>query len=565
MKLKWKIVMIAMGVILALSISFVTFTYNEVNSLMSAESEEELKNYSGMGLKLLDTLYPGDWTLKEGQLYKGETLINDNFEAIDSFTSGTEILATIFAGDTRITTNVSDEQGVRQIGTQASDAVIETVLTGKSEYTGTADILGRAAQTYYIPIKDNSGAVIGMWFVGIYQDVVRARIVDAMKMAVILAVVMLVFGSVISYLIGNGIAKGIEHVKENLKQMEHGNFAFQFPTILLGKKDEVGEIARSSINLQKKMTEIVHGIQDESEHVKNTTDITMTSLEEMNHSIEDISATTEELSAGMQETSASTEVMNSSTYEIESEISNMKERTISGEALALEIRERAQKLKEETVASQSSAVEIYQNTNRQLRDSIEKTSAIEEIKELSQAILQITSQTNLLALNAAIEAARAGEAGKGFAVVADEIRTLAENSKNAVSRINDITLNVSDAVEGVVKDSTKLLEFMDTKVLKDYDTLVNTSVQYAKDADMVQDVVTQMNRIAEELYDTIKQMRIAIEEVTKASQEGAEGTAEIAGKVVDIATKASEVLSVADENRKSAQQLDAMVDFFKIN
>ena len=148
---------------------------------------------------------------------------------------------------------------------------------------------------------------------------------------------------------------------------------------------------------------------------------------------------------------------------------------------------------------------------------------------------------------------------------ADEIRTLAENSKNAVSKINDITLNVSDAVEGVVKDSTKLLEFMDTKVLKDYDTLVNTSVQYAKDADMVQDVVTQMNRIAEELYDTIKQMRIAIQEVTKASQEGAEGTAEIAGKVVDIATKASEVLSVADENRKSAQQLDAMVDFFKIN
>ena len=50
---------------------------------------------------------------------------------------------------TRITTNVSDEQGVRQIGTQASDAVIETVLTGESEYTGTADILGRAAQTSY--------------------------------------------------------------------------------------------------------------------------------------------------------------------------------------------------------------------------------------------------------------------------------------------------------------------------------------------------------------------------------------------------------------------------------
>ncbi len=101
-----------------------------------------------------------------------------------------------------------------------------------------------------------------------------------------------------------------------------------------------------------------------------------------------------------------------------------------------------------------------------MRESIEKTNAIEEIKELSQTIMAITSQTNLLALNAAIEAARAGEAGKGFAVVADEIRKLAEDSKQAVSRINDITENVSDAVISMVQDSEELLGFVDTQVLK---------------------------------------------------------------------------------------------------
>ena len=98
----------------------------------------------------------------------------------------------------------------------------------------------------------------------------------------------------------------------------------------------------------------------------------------------------------------------------------------------------------------------------------------------------------MTALNAAIEAARAGEAGKGFAVVAEEIRVLAENSKNAVSRINDITYNVSEAVESVVQDSKALLDFVDNQVLNDYKMLVDTSKQYDQDADSVQNVVTEI-------------------------------------------------------------------------
>ena len=287
-------------------------------------------------------------------------------------------------------------------------------------------------------------------------------------------------------------------------------------------------------------------------------------MEEVHGNIEDISATTEELSAGMEETSASTEEMNASTYEIESEVSNMKDRTLHGENLASEIKQRAGKLKDETGKSQQKAIEIYDRTNVQLRESIKRTGAIEEIKELSQTILQITSQTNLLALNAAIEAARAGEAGKGFAVVADEIRVLAENSKNAVSRINDITYNVSEAVESVVQDSKALLDFVDNQVLNDYKMLVDTSRQYDHDADSVQNVVTEINVIAEQLYETIQQMRQAIDEITTAAGEGAQGTTDIATRVTDIASKTDDVLHQSMENQKSAEKLDEMVGFFQL-
>lgn len=118
-----------------------------------------------------------------------------------------------------------------------------------------------------------------------------------------------------------------------------------------------------------------------------------------------------------------------------------------------DISTRADKLKETAIISKENAYSIFNTTNSELTAAIEKSKSIEQIKILSDTIMNITSQTNLLALNAAIEASRAGEAGRGFAVVADEIIKLAESSKQAVTEIQGVTTNVLDAVEDLVASS----------------------------------------------------------------------------------------------------------------
>ncbi|WMJ87881.1 methyl-accepting chemotaxis protein [Anaerocolumna sp. MB42-C2] len=563
MKIKWKIVLATVAAILGFIIITNFLFLQIVTKLVNDETEKELTNYSKLGLSLLDTHYPGDWRLEEDKIYKGETQINDNFDAVDNITGKTGILATVFAGDTRVSTTVKNSDGKRQVGTKASDKIINTVLKNGKEYLGTAVVAGDNADTFYVPLKDKDGNVIGMWFVGVYKKDVEAKIHNSVLSITGMLIIILFIGILLSYLLGNVISKGFRHIKVNLEKLEKGDLTISFDSKAAKRKDEVGDITRSFINMQNQISKTMFSIKEESRKIEDAAIVLADNANDVYHNVEDISATTQELSAGMEETAASSQEMSATAVEIEKEISRVSDQSNHGLELTAEIKDRAEKLKEVALESQKTALEIYEKANKQLRQSINKTSAIEEIKALSKTILSITSQTNLLALNAAIESARAGEAGKGFAVVANEIRLLAENSQDAVSRIEAITMDVSGAVEELVADSRNILDFIDNKVSKDYKILVQTGEQYSDDANTVEDMVAEIKTSTVQLFESIQFIRQAIDEVTVATNEGASGSSEIAGKSSVIAAKTSEVLEQANRNKESAVRLNEQIKFFK--
>ena len=564
MNIKNKIIFIPSFVIIVLALVVTFVTSLRVNKVILDKTNEELKNYSAMGLTLIDVAFPGDWSLQNGELMKGEASVKGHNEAIDYITNGTDIIATVFAGDTRISTNVANDAGERQVGTQASQEVIDEVINGGKEYSGKTDILGKQAQTYFVPLKDAGGKVVGMWVVGLYKAEINKKINSVVILIGAIAAVLLVVGIIIASKLGKAISSEINAVQNNISKMEEGDFGFMFDDTTMFRKDEVGAIARSAKNMKEQISRVLKSIQSESKTVKGVSNLTRNSMQQVHEKIEDIHATTEQLSAGMEETTASTENMNEATNLIEEEISSMKDKTLHGEQLAQEIKQRADKLKSDTESSRDRAIEIYKQTNALLKISIEKTNAIEEIKELSGAILSISAQTNLLALNAAIEAARAGEAGKGFAVVADEITTLAQNSKEAASQIESITQNVSDAVESVVKDVKGLLKFVDGQVMEDYRAMVETCVQYDNDANEFDSMVTDINDIAGNLYEAILNMRRTLGEITVATEEGSTGAANIAEKIADVTAKAEDVLAQAESSRNAAEKLHKQLDFFNM-
>jgi hypothetical protein len=104
-------------------------------------------------------------------LYFGTTKINNNFDVVDEVAKENGGTATLFvkAGDeyVRVATNVKKDDGSRAIGTILDPNGPAIAMIKKNEpYYGDATILGKPYVTGYEPIKDASGSVIGIYYVG---------------------------------------------------------------------------------------------------------------------------------------------------------------------------------------------------------------------------------------------------------------------------------------------------------------------------------------------------------------------------------------------------------------
>ena len=117
----------------------------------------------------------------------------------------------------------------------------------------------------------------------------------------------------------------------------------------------------------------------------------------------------------------------------------------------------------------------------------------------------IAEQTNMLALNAAVEAARAGEHGKGFAVVAGEIRKLADESKQAITKITSLTSNIQFTTNSTVmatEEGSKEIE----AVVKDINAVSSNSEILLNLIKEILDSLDALNQNAKKQNDIIERL-----------------------------------------------------------
>ena len=515
----------------------------------------------------LSNEFAGDWSLSEdGQLMKGETAVHDIYQAqLDSLHQKTGMHYTLFYGDTRYVTSLTDsETGKRMEGTQASEVVVTNVLKGGNEYLAeNFQIGGQDWYAYYLPLKNSDGTIVGMVFAGRDTSIVTGNMTAAAKAIVATFIIFFLFNwAVARYLISTS-TKAIRDIVNGLQQLEEGDLFFYINDRTFNRKDELGVIAGSSAQVRDTLQDVISTTKKLSADVTESGVKLASSAETASHVAEQVTTAVEDISRGAQSQAESVENSVTNTNEMGDSIDDITNRIEDLSAAANEMLNGANRTVD-TLSNLMNKNEDVMTSMKDINDQIRLTNdSVKDIAEASNVITAIAEQTHLLSLNASIEAARAGEYGKGFSVVASEIGSLSAQSKEAAVSINKI-------VEALVSESQKsvdTIEELSTSMQEQNSQLTTTKNDMDAVVINVNNVDSSTKLIAERvriLNDLKTNFSDIISELSAISQQNAASTQETNASMEELNATFALISDAANDLRKMAETLNEKMDYFTL-
>lgn len=334
--------------------------------------------------------------------------------------------------------------------------------------------------------------------------------------------------------------------------------------IHVGSRDEVGRLAIAINDLVAQMQIIIRVITEGCGQMEEKQADIISNVEKVNATADHTMRNLGVMSRGMQLVTGAIEGVQQDTGVLDHTVENMLEVAQNGRNYAADIKEKAGKMKVTAVESKQEATLVMKEIDTAMTESIANSRQIHKITELTEEILGIAGTTNLLALNASIEAARAGEAGRGFAVVAEEIRKLADSSRESANNIQEISNRVVESVEELSENATRLLEFMNTRVMKDYDALEDTGSNYHEAADHVDEMMNEFGQKIDELLSVLQNVNTANTQMEATVGDSTEKLSVVEKNNQGLQQEMKDISYAVEELAASAGQLKESIRCFTV-
>ncbi len=313
--------------------------------------------------------------------------------------------------------------------------------------------------------------------------------------------------------------------------------------------------------LQLIMRDVKYGV----DVLNSSTETVTNKLNASNGNVQSTSAAMEELSASMQSVSEMVSSINDQVVDVKGSTDEINNEATGGRETAFNIKQEADEIKQHVTERIDSMNEKMAELSAVLARSLEDSKRVKEINTLTKNILDIAEKTNLIAVNASIEAARAGQAGKSFAVVASEVSNLAANSKQTANNIQNISRDVTNAVEQLADNAQKVLDFINTDVMADYDSFVETGDKYEHTADTMNTILTSFKEKADHLNYVMTDMANSVSSITSSVSESSQAIRLSADNTMEIVSEMGGISEAMDQNVEVTGKLnDATRKFIQV-
>jgi len=437
-----------------------------------------------------------------------------------------------------------------------------TVSQALKEKEGFANFIyeGKMRLGYYTSIADTSWILM----CSLEKNELDGKVNRIRNTAALIAVILIVVGLILSFVIGRSIARPIHEVAETLKDIAEGDGDLTH-TIKVNSKDEIGDLAMYFNETLDKIKQLVINIRREAieltgigADLASNMNQTAAAVNEITSNIQSVKNRILNQSASVSETHATMEQVTVNIGKLNGNVdkqgTNIAQASSAIEEMVANTRSVTETLIKNAanVKMLTEASEIGRNGLHEVAEDIQGISRESEgLLEINAMMESIASQTNLLSMNAAIEAAHAGEAGKGFAVVANEIRKLAESSGNQSKTISTVLKKIKESIDKIT--------IATNNVMSKFEAIDSSVKVVALQEDNIRNAMEEQDVGSRQILEGVSNINMITDDVKRSSQEMLEGSEEVIRESENLEKITHEITSGINEMAIGAEEINVAV------